>query len=75
MLTVPTEFVYAARYCLPLSVELVVMVYEFDVADVILLQFVPSSVLTCHWTVAAGLLLADAVNVAVEPLFTVTAEG
>ena len=48
MLTVPTELVYAARYCLLLSAELVVMVYEFDVADAILLQFVPLSVLTCH---------------------------
>ena len=47
-MTVPTEFVYEARYCLPLSAELVVTVYEFDVADAILLQFVPLSVLTCH---------------------------
>ena len=74
-MTVPTKFVYEARYSLPLSAELVVTVYEFDVADVISLQLDPLFVLTCHWTVEAGLLLADAVNVAVEPLFTVTAEG
>ena len=51
------------------------MVYEFDVADVISLQLVPLFVLTCHWTVADGLLLDDAVKVAFEPLFTVTADG
>ncbi len=60
---------------MPLSAELVVMVYEFDVADAISLQLEPLFVLTCHWTVAAGLLLDDAVNIAVEPLFTVTAYG
>ncbi len=47
-LTVPTKFVYEARYCLPLSAELVVTVYEFDVADVMSLQVEPVFVLTCH---------------------------
>ena len=71
----PTTFVKTARYCLPLSDSVVAgVVYVTLVAPSMFDQF-RLSMLLCHCTVAAGVLLAAAVNVAVAPTTTVVLEG
>src|SRR5712691_4737654 len=67
----PELFVKTARYCLPLSADVVEKLYEVDVALTMLLNVTPLSLETCHCTVGAGKPLAAAVNVAVAPTQTV----
>ena len=51
------------------------VVYDVDVAPVMLLHVDPPLVLSCHCTVADGLAIDDAVNVAVEPLMVAAFTG
>ena len=47
------------------------VVYDVDVAPMMLFHVDPPSMLSCHCTDADGLLIADAVNVAVDGTVTV----
>ena len=47
------------------------VVYDVDVAPMILFHDDPPLVLSCHCTVADGLAIDDAVNVAVDGTITV----
>ena len=47
------------------------VVYDVDVAPMMLFHDDPPSVLSCHCTVADGSAVADAVNVAVDGTLTV----
>ena len=70
----PTLFVNTARYLFPFCVAVAENESVGEVAPATLVKFTPS-VLTCHCTVGAGLPLAAAVNVAVDPAFTVEFPG
>src|ERR1051326_6489017 len=71
----PQELVKMARYCLLLSVVVAVKLSVVEVAFEIFEKLLPPSVLTCHCTLGAGLLLAATVKVAVLLLHTVCETG
>ena len=63
----PQLLLNRARYRLPLSAAVVVNVKLVLVAPALSVKLIPPSVLTCHWTVGAGLPLAVAVKLADPP--------
>src|SRR5438132_835478 len=63
-----------ARYCLPSSAATALKVRLGLVAPAISLNVTPPSVLTCHWTVGAGLPLAAALKLTL-PGHTVWLDG
>ena len=76
VVAVPGPLVKIARYLLPLSPLTVAgVVYVVVVAPVTVVQVVPPSVDTCHWTVGEGVPDAPAVKVAVLPRITVWVAG
>src|SRR5712691_5646823 len=71
----PAELLNTAWYKLPFCDKLAVNVSVVRVAPAILLKLTPPSVLTCHWTVGAGVPVAAAVNEAVCPAVIVRLDG
>ena len=71
----PAELLNTAWYRLPFCDRLAVNVNVVEVAPAILLKLTPPSVLTCHWTVGAGVPVAAAVNEAVCPAVIVRLDG
>src|SRR6266581_917849 len=71
----PAELLNTAWYRLPFCDKLAVNVSVVRVAPAILLKLTPPSVLTCHWTVGAGVPVAAAVNEAVCPAVIVRLDG
>ena len=70
----PTLLVKTARYWLPFCAVVAVKASVVDVAPAMFVNVTPS-VLTCHCTVGAGVPLAAAVKVAVEPAAALTLTG
>src|SRR6266568_1174167 len=71
----PAELLNTAWYRLPFCDKLAVNVSVVEVAPAISLKLTPPSVLTCHWTVGAGVPVAAAVNEAVCPAVIVRLDG
>jgi len=71
VVAVPHELVKTARYLLPFCEAAAVKVNVVLVAPETLEKVLPPLVLTCHWTVGAGLPLAAAVKLTLLPLQTV----
>jgi hypothetical protein len=75
VVAVPQVLVKTARYRYPSWASATVKESVVEVAPGTSLKVAPPSVLTCHWTVGAGLPLAAAVNVAVLASQTAWLEG
>src|SRR5947209_3739728 len=71
----PAPLVKTARYRFPSWLSVVAKLRVVEVAPEKLLKLAPPSVLTCHWTVGAGVPLAAALKVAVPPAQSVAALG